>query len=922
MRTIILLSITAMLCGVLGATPADGRAWYVASGATGARTGTAANPFDNIQAGLDAAAVGDTVILADGTYTGTGNREISFSGRRGVVLRSASDDPARCVINCQSQGGTVIWGGFWFHSNQDSTSVIRGVKLINGHAMFGGGVLCEASPKLVKCVLANCVGDVAGGGVRCVGGSPIFEDCVFVSNSATSGGGVDVVAASPVFRRCTFDNNGGALGGAIAFTNCVTAPVVANCTLVGNRASYGGGAVSVSGSVVLIQSCTFVDNCGPGGSGIYADNGATPLVSRSIIAFGVDGAAIRCVSGAAVTVTCSDISGNEGGDYVGCLDGRLGIDGNIQVDPQFCDAVRGNYGVWAASACSAAFAGECGQIGVAAPACGLSSAAFTNVTAGALAGGDHGHGVAVGDYDVDGDDDLYVVNDGTPNRLLRNDGGGAFAEATPTVLADAGHGRAAAWADIDNDGNLDLYLVKDNQANRLFRNQGADGFVDMTIAPADDAGAGRAVNWVDYNLDGKLDLYIVNEGGGNRLLRGVGTLGSPFWFFGDAGIVCVNDTGSSVAAAWGDVDNDGDPDLYLSRTFQSKMLLRNVSAVGFEDATSRPLDDRTAGAGVAWGDFNNDGRLDLYAANRNTPDKLFRQTPAGFTVVTGGAFGQLRQSTSAAWADFDNDGDLDLFLGRSPGSDALLRNDGGDAFTELSLAMSGLETPTTGAAWLDFDSDGDLDLYIVRDGAPNALLRNDAAAGNHWLQLVLRGTTANRSAIGARVRAVAGGASQIREVTAGDGFRSAGSLVVSFGLGAATVVDSVEIWWPGGGHQVLAGVAADQRLAVTEGAASPVGPELPQAAALTLFPGRPNPFNPSTTIAYELPLAGVTRLAVYDLGGRLVRVLVADAAESAGRHDAFWNGRDDAGRAVAAGAYVCRLESGGQVAVERLTLIK
>jgi hypothetical protein len=447
-------------------------------------------------------------------------------------------------------------------------------------------------------------------------------------------------------------------------------------------------------------------------------------------------------------------------------------------------------------------------------------------------------------------------------------------------------------------------------------------FADATMPPVNDAGAGRAVNWVDFDLDGKLDLYLVNDGGGNKLLRGLGDFGSPYWFFGVAGNGVINDAGNSVAAAWADFDNDGDPDLYLSRMLQAKVLLRNDPQFGFEDATTHPLDDAGNGAGVTWGDYDNDGQIDLYVANRTTPDKLFRQSAHGFKLVTGGAFGKLRKSTSAAWADFDNDGDLDLFLGRSPGADALLRNDGAAGFTELALMAAGLETPTTGAAWLDFDNDGDLDLYIVRNGAANALLRNDTPAGNHWLQLVLRGTTANRSAIGARVRTVAGGQSRIREVTAGDGYLSQGSLVVSFGLGAAAVVDTVEIRWPGGGRQVLTGVAADRRLAITQGGPSPVDPELSRATTIALFPCRPNPFNPATTIEYELPLAGTTRLAVYDLGGRLVRVLVDSRVESAGRHVVRWNGRDDVDRTVAAGTYVCRLEAGGRLAVQLITLLK
>jgi hypothetical protein len=920
MRTNFLTVIVLILACVLAGTAAEGRLWYVAvNGLDQYGGGAVGSPFASIQYGLNWAVAGDTVLVADGTYTGSSNTNIDFQGRR-VVLRSASDNPEKCVIDCR---GIVYYSrGFQFRSGEDSTSIVRGLKVINGYVDDGAGVLCEsASPKFVNCVFAFNRAGQAGGGVKCRGGRMIAENCTFIGNYGANGGGAAVVQATPQFRNCTFRDNTGISGGGIAYIDCSSMPTIRGCTFTGNLGSGTGGAISLSNSSLLVQSCTLTRNSSVTGSGIDAWGSSAAMITQTIIAFGHSGAAVHCANGAEATMQCSNICGNEGGDYVGCLEGLSGVGGNIQVDPQFCDETHGNFGIWAASSCAPGFAGDCGLIGVAGPSCGTPTAVFTNVTAGALAGGDMGYGVAVGDYDADGDDDLYVVNDGTANRLLRNDGGGVFANAAPPVLADVGRGRAAAWADVDNDGDLDLYLSKDGEPNRLFRNQGAGAFTDITMFPIGDAGAGRAVSWVDQDLDGKLDLYLVNEGG-SRLFRGLGDFGSPYWFFGAIGSAVINDPGNGIAASWGDVDNDGDQDLFLSRTLQTKLLLRNDPQLGFEDATVHPLDDAGSGAGVAWGDYNSDGRLDLYVANRTTPDRLFRQYAGGFTLVAGGAFGQLRKSTSVAWADFDNDGDLDLFLGRSPGADALLRNDGAAGFTELALMAAGLETPTTGAAWLDFDNDGDLDLYIVRNGAANALLRNDTPAGNHWLQLVLRGTTANRSAIGARVRTVAGGQSRIREVTAGDGYLSQGSLVVSFGLGSAAVVDTVEIRWPGGGRQVLTGVAADRRLAITQGGPSPVDLVLPQSATIALFPCRPNPFNAATTIEYELALTGTTRLAVYDLGGRLVRILIDGVTQTAGRHLVTWNGCDDDDRTVAAGTYVCRLQAGEHRAVQLLTLLK
>ncbi len=336
----------------------------------------------------------------------------------------------------------------------------------------------------------------------------------------------------------------------------------------------------------------------------------------------------------------------------------------------------------------------------------------------------------------------------------------------------------------------------------------------------------------------------------------------------DAGLSC---TGPS-SRAWGDYDNDGDLDLYLTKMWSTNRLIRNDGGGAFTDVTPPLLADADDGMAVAWVDTDNDGHLDLHVVNYNDPDRLFQNDGTG------------------SFAD---------------ASDPPLNDDG-----------SGW-----GAAWADYDGDGDCDVYVTNGGA-NALYENQIGELSHWLVVELEGTASNRSAIGARVRVVAGGHSQIREITSGSGNFSQNSLPAEFGLGDAAVVDTLEIRWPLGLVERATDVAADQVLQVTEGVWTGVDGQDAVGARAILHGNSPNPFNPVTLIQYELPTAGRVDLAVYDLSGRLVRTLVAAELLDAGRQTAPWNGRDDDDRAVASGVYFYRLEVGGEVLTKRMVLLK
>jgi len=541
---------------------------------------------------------------------------------------------------------------------------------------------------------------------------------------------------------------------------------------------------------------------------------------------------------------------------------------------------------------------------------------WVDVTSGVLGDSATGRGAAWGDFDADGDPDLYVANKGAANVLLRNDGG-AFIDATSGPLGDSADGRGVAWGDYDNDGDLDLYLVNSNAPNCLFRNDGG-GFVDLTDALLGDSGDGQAAAWADYDLDGNLDLYLVNANSPNRLFHneGDGT-------FADATSGPLGDAGNGRGVAWGDYDNDGDPDLFIANGGSGNKLLRNDGGT-FTDVTSGPVGARSISRGAAWGDYDNDGDLDLYVSNMFGANSLLRNDGGGsFADVTSGPLGDAGNGSGVAWADYDNDGDLDLFIANWWGEPSkLLRNDGGGSFGDATTAVLADEDNVTAVLWGDYDLDGDLDLYLAKDGA-NRLIRNDVSPSGHWLEVELVGMQSNRAAIGTRVRVVAGGLSQIREVSGGSGYLSQDSLPVEFGLGSASMVDSLIVRWPSGLVEVATAVPADQVVEAVEGTwTTGVSESFSEPVTAALEGNFPNPFNPVTLISFSLPERATVSLRVYDASGRLVRSLFESEFKTAGRHTVPWDGRDDRGKRAASGVYFYRLEVGGRSETKRMVLLK
>jgi len=546
---------------------------------------------------------------------------------------------------------------------------------------------------------------------------------------------------------------------------------------------------------------------------------------------------------------------------------------------------------------------------------------FSEITAGPLGHDGAGRGVAMLDVDADEDLDIHVINENQADLLLRNDGSGNFVDIASGSLADTGAGQAAIWADYDNDGDLDIYLTRYNQANQLLQNDGSGSFTDVADFGLENTGPGCGATWADYDNDGLVDLYFVNYGAENQLFKNYGDMGGGFWLWLSVGGI-ITDNGPGTCAVWGDYDNDGYSDIYLTNRYGSNKLFQNYGPLGFFDATgSGILDDLGNGSGVAWSDYDNDGDLDLYMANDGSADRLFRNGGGYFSLVIGDDLSDPGHGRGVVWGDFDNDADLDLYVSRYGEADLYLQNLGSDTFRRVLLGWSGVEGNGCGAACGDYDGDGDLDVYVANDGQPNVLLENEADGTHHWLDVRLAGTTANRSAIGAQVRVFTSGLSQLRTITGGSGYYSQNPLRVHFGLGAATLVDSVVVTWPGGVVETIPQLVVDQHLFIQQSEETAVTERDLLPSVCQLHSCYPNPFNPSTTIRFSLPDTRPVRLAVYSLDGRQVATLVSET-RPAGNHAVVWHGKDDAGRPVASGTFIARIEAGDYQAAQRMMLVK
>ncbi len=542
--------------------------------------------------------------------------------------------------------------------------------------------------------------------------------------------------------------------------------------------------------------------------------------------------------------------------------------------------------------------------------------------------GGFGVGAAFADYDGDGDADLYVVNNagggttGSRDALYRNLGAGTFQNATLAAgLGNPEGGFAAAWGDYDNDGDPDLFVTD----HGLFRNNGNGTFTDVTgISGVSDRGREADAAWADVDRDGYLDLFVACRDTSSVLWRnqGDGTFSDATASFG---LSFPTDGGEAYGCAFADYDRNRYPDLFVASDRASgRGLYRNVDGTRFEEVTGAAgLASSDAARGAVWADVDGDGLMDLFVTSSG-PNALFINNGNGTFTDRASSWGvdDTGASTGAALADYDLDGDLDLYVVNLTGPNALYQNLGG-AMVRVDAAAD--PNPGYGCAWGDVDGDGDPDLYVVRpclgSGCLSNLLYTSAAAGTggrSWLKVKLTGVATNTDGIGARIEVYAGGKVQVREVGTGVGWASKTRLPELFGVPAGAPVDSVYVFWPSSAYNVIRDVAPGATLTVEEDTSTPVlPPPAPPVFSLRLLPPAPNPFRGAISVAFDLGAEAPVRAEVFDLTGRRVRTLV-DRTLAAGHHLAGWDGTDDGGRTLPQGIYFYRLRAGGKTEVRKL----
>jgi hypothetical protein len=499
-------------------------------------------------------------------------------------------------------------------------------------------------------------------------------------------------------------------------------------------------------------------------------------------------------------------------------------------------------------------------------------------------------GAVVDDFDGDGLLDVITstLHPCEPMKAFRNDGEGGFEEVTAAWGLDGQLGGLnLIHGDYDGDGRLDLLVLRGawwgeggRIRNSLLRNdldRPAGRFVDATAV----AGIGypayptQAAAWSDYDLDGDLDLFVGNESplGATDPLSLFGRIKRPYpsQLFRNNGDGTFTDVARAAGVvnlrfakgvAWGDYDDDGPPDLYVSN-FAPNRLYRNDRQRGFTDVAEELGVTEPEGSFPTWFfDHDNDGDLDLFVADYSTPfdevaasyfgiarqgghPLVYRNDGDRFTEVSV-ELGLTRPllPMGANYGDLDNDGWLDVYLGTGVPNfgaiqpNAMYRNVNGTSFEDVTFDGGfGHLQKGHAVAFGDLDNDGDQDLYEQMGGAypydsyGNVLYENPGNA-NRWIVLRLAGSGSNRFGVGARVEirvATESGSRSIHRVVGWGGSFGGSSYQQEIGLGEAKSIESVHVWWPGREQpQTYSGAALDRFFLATEGSADLVPLDLPR----------------------------------------------------------------------------------------------
>lgn len=854
------LSGLALAAALLVAPPASATTHLVRADGSG--------DFPNIAGAVAGATAGDTISLANGTFTGSANKNLDFGGKQ-LVVRSQSGVPDACILDCQGSGR-----GFIFQSGEDSTSVLDAFTITGGILDYGSAIYCRAGsgPRISGCILVDNDRDyyATGHGVlTCVEAShPRILDCQFLDNHAQSGGTVYVNSgSSPRIDQCTFSRNYGvalyARDSELTVTRCLfsknfssamsfqySSPVVTGSTVVG----HWYGPVDVFHGAPQFIDCTIASNNGSYDSAISISY-ANVTLSNTIIAHNAGKDAVGCFQ-SQVGLTCCDLFGNERGNWTDCIAGQYGVDGNISGDPLFCDAANGEFTLAENSPCAPDGNLVCGLIGAwpvnCPPACTIA------LTPGRIVTYDRCEGSFRVDLSVD-----HVVKLGSFDLCLGFKGADVsfdhvvvdseFLGSTGRFVQPTAPSPCAA--DCQTDGiNLGANTVGAQPGP-----SGAGRLATIFWRPAPVESETESDLCFDAtsfeNTDAPPAAIPVATVRGTTLVHRKYCYGD----FNDNGDVSIVDV-MQVAARWGSELGDG---TYIyDENFDVNLIEPGNYCASIPDSSIDVVDVQAVAA--RWGQG-------CPGATPAAPPGEFSRS--GVTVSEPSTWLRILPELVPITGEI---GDTGVFTVEVEDAQALGAFQATLVFDPAIIHVEAVEPA-------EFLGSTGRSVYTLEP-------RIDNESGVVTLGAWSLGTTAGPEGSGSLARVTV----SLRSCP--------GSSAVE--ISRAMVTDTNG--WP---HS-LAGVAGGT--VVTE-CSNPSSSPYPASASLKLLPSRPNPFARTTTIPFVIPTSagsGVPiELLIVDVSGRTVRRLASGSREP-GYHEVTWDGRDDRGIAAPGGVYFCRLRAG------------
>jgi len=483
-----------------------------------------------------------------------------------------------------------------------------------------------------------------------------------------------------------------------------------------------------------------------------------------------------------------------------------------------------------------------------------------------------GGGVSFFDYNNDGFLDLYLTGGGTPDKLFLNKGDKTFFDVSDqtevTKYTEGYQTSAVISGDINNDGCQDLMVTTyDDRRNILLLNDCNGTFRNISFAAGlTEEVLSMGAAFVDINQDGLLDIYVINYVEESRFILNpqdeIIGFDHKCWpnllyinqgnseFIESSELFGINNKGCGLAAVTTDFNEDGYTDLYVVNDFGEWVVSNTAFEFDPQSSTFINISEEAAldigvyGMGVAAGDYDNDLDMDYYITNLGKNQLLENDGQQVFTNVANlkgvengmDEIGNFYTGWGTFFFDFDNDSDLDLFVSNgftgaveflSPALEdpnRLYENVGGTFIDVTDQYNLGMIYRNRGAAYGDYDNDGDLDFFVVtlngEEDLYSPLYNNTIDNGNHWVDIHLEGSIANRDAIGAKVTLYFDNSIRIKERYSSGSYASQSSTALHFGLGTSATIDSVEVHWGMGRKEVFYAIPIDQKVFIKEGEAT------------------------------------------------------------------------------------------------------